>query len=454
MHRQDALPVAGAGGAEAEDDRRVREDKGRLLTATERTEIVIAGAGFAGLSAAAALREAGRDVLVIEARDRVGGRVSSRLNGLGERYDSGGQFLCDDMVEVVALAKRFGKTFVTTPVEGEFVVQPPMSDDEAAATYRGSIAIRARQKALDPSDPAIAGLTVAAWLQRQSDAPAAKSAYRSMIEGLWCQALERIPLWHLADNDRRITNEESELQYFLRETMHSLAEDLARSLGPVIRLNTPLRTVEHRADGVRLAADGLTVEARQAVVAMPLSRSARLRFEPALPPELTRALSVWDGGGVAKLKLRYATPFWRDAGLSGMVMWRDLHGLFACDSSADDGHAALTVFVGGPLGEAWLEQGEEATTATVLEKLVAALGPRAADTVDIALDRWTGSEWDGGGYGDLILDVSARDAETVLLAGHGPVHFASSDIAPTFPGYVEGAIAAGRAAAMRVLERG
>lgn len=222
----------------------------------------------------------------------------------------------------------------------------------------------------------------------------------------------------------------------------------------MVRLNTPLRAVEHGGDGVRLIADGLIVEAQQAVVATPLSRSARLRFDPPLPAATARALSVWDGGGVAKLKLRYATPFWRDAGLSGMVMWRDLHGLFACDSSPDDSHAALTVFVGGPLGEAWLEKGEDATIATVLEKLVAALGPRAADTVDIALDRWTGGEWDGGGYGDLILDVTARDTEAVLLAGHGPVHFASSDIAPTFPGYVEGAIAAGRAAALRVLARG
>ena len=90
------------------------------------------------------------------------------------------------------------------------------------------MAIRERMNAIEPDDPAIAGLTVAAWLDRQDDSADAKAAFHSMIEGLWCQADRAVPLWYLIDNDRRITNEVSELQYFLGETMHSLADDLAR----------------------------------------------------------------------------------------------------------------------------------------------------------------------------------------------------------------------------------
>jgi len=422
------------------------------LIGTERTDVVIAGAGFAGLSAAAALQEAGLGVIVVEARDRVGGRVGSRRYGLGERFDTGGQFFCEDMVEVTALARRFGKAFVETYVDGDIIMQPPMSEAEAEATYRGASAIRARQKGLDPDDPAIAGLTVAAWLDRQPDQAAAKSAYRSMIQGLWCQALERIPLWHLADNDRRITNRTSELQYFLRDTMHSLAEDLAAPLGDAVRLDAPVRQVQRAVDGVRVVADGLEVEARQAIVALPLSRAGRLDYAPALPPGLARGLSAWKGGAVIKLRLPYPEPFWRDAGLSGMVMWRDVHGLFACDSSVDEKHAALTVFVGGPLSIDWIRDGRDALTDTVLARLGAALGPKAARPLEAYIEGWIGSEWNDGGYGDLVLDVGARDAEAVVLAGHPPLHFASADISPSFPGYVEGAIIAGREAAARVLE--
>jgi monoamine oxidase len=422
------------------------------LSSTERTDVVIAGAGFAGLSAAAALKEAGLGVIVLEARDRVGGRVDSGVNRLGDRYDRGGQFICDDMPEVVKLARRFGKTFVTTPVEGEFIVQPSMSEEEGEATYMAAAAIRYREKMLDPNDAAIAGLTVADWLALQPDPPAAKAAYRSMIEGLWCHPLEIIPFWHLVDNDRRVTNQVSELQYFLRETMHSLAEDLAGTLGPALRLDTPVRRVEHGAGGLTLIADGLTVKARQAVIALPMSRAGRLDYAPALPPQLAHALSVWKGGSVAKLKLRYARPFWRDAGLSGMVAWRDVHGMFACDSSPDDGHAGLTVFVGGPLSLNWLERGEDALVATVLGRLSAALGPDAGKPLDVALARWSGDEWNDGGYGDLILDIAARDAEAIIRAGHGPLVFASSDIALSFPEYVDGAITSGHAAAAKVLK--
>ncbi|RUZ83163.1 FAD-dependent oxidoreductase, partial [Mesorhizobium sp. M7A.F.Ca.US.003.02.2.1] len=90
----------------------------------ERTDVVIVGAGFTGLSAALEMKKAGIDFILLEARDRVGGRVESRLNGLGERIDSGGQFLCEDMPELMAMVEARGKTLVETHVDGDFITQP------------------------------------------------------------------------------------------------------------------------------------------------------------------------------------------------------------------------------------------------------------------------------------------------------------------------------------------
>ena len=84
---------------------------------TERTDVVVVGAGFTGLSAAHELNKAGIDFVLLEARDRVGGRVEAVRNGLAERIDSGGQFLCEDMPELMALAKARRKTFVETYVD-------------------------------------------------------------------------------------------------------------------------------------------------------------------------------------------------------------------------------------------------------------------------------------------------------------------------------------------------
>ena len=416
----------------------------------ERTDVVIVGAGFTGLCAALDFQRAGIDFLVLEARDRVGGRVEAKPNGLGELIDSGGQFLCQDMPELMALAKAHRKTFIATYVEGDFITHPSMSVEQAERTYVTAMAIRERMNAIEPDDPSIAGLTVATWLERQKDAPDAKAAFRSMIEGLWCLALDKVPLWYLIDNDRRITNEVPELQYSLRETMQSLAEDIADDLGGRLRLNAPVKRIERGRQGVRAVTAGGVVEARAALVALPPATAAKLEFTPALPQNLAKALGVWESGAVLKILVRYPRPFWRERDLSGMVMWRDLPGLFACDTGKDIEHAALTVFVGGPLALRWHQLGAAELRAQVAARLVDALGPDAAGIVDFSVRDWTHDRWSGGAYSDLIVDVTARDAESTILAGVPPVYFAASEVSPSFPGYVEGAIVAGRIAAGKI----
>jgi monoamine oxidase len=87
----------------------------------------------------------------------------------------------------------------------------------------------------------------------------------------------------------------------------------------------------------------------------------------------------------------------------------------------------------------------------VTARLQQALGPDAAEFLDFSIRDWTGDRWSGGAYSDLIVDVTARDAERTLLAGAPPVHFASSELSPSFPGYIEGAIVAGRIAAGKIV---
>lgn len=422
-----------------------------MTTALERTDVVIVGAGFTGLSAALVLRKSGIDVVLLEARDHVGGRVEAVRNGLGERIDSGGQFFCEDMPEVTALAAARGKAFVETYVDGDFISHPSLSVEQAERTYYGAMAIRERMNAIEPDDPSIAGMSVAAWLERQPDPADAKTAFRSMIEGLWCLAMDKVPLWYLIDNDRRITNEAPELQYSLLETMQSLAEDLAGDLGDRVRLSEPVARIEHGPHGVRVVSASGAIEARKVLVALPPATAAKLDFAPALPSALGKALGVWESGAVIKILVRYPRPFWRERDLCGMVMWRDLPGLFACDASKDADHAALVVFVGGPLALRWRPLDDAALRAEVTARLVAALGPDAADIIDFSQRNWIEDRWSGGAYSDLIVDVTARDAERTIRAGAAPVHFASSELSPSFPGYIEGAIVMGRIAAGKIV---
>jgi len=414
-------------------------------------EVVVVGAGFCGLSAAAALRDAGVGVVVLEARDRVGGRVEARRNGLGEAVDTGGQFICDDMPEVIALARRHGKSLVTTNFDGDYVAQPAMTRRDAERAYSGSAALRERMNRMSPDDPRLAGLSVADWLDAENEPAEVKAAFRAMIEGLWCLDIASLPIWYLIDNDRRITNEVGELQYSLAETLHSLAGDLAWDLGDRVRLATPVTRIERGPHGVRVATERGTIAADAVLVAVPPAMAARIDYAPALPPALASALRAWRSGAVIKVLVRYRHAFWRDGGRSGMVMWREPSGLFAFDLSRDAEHAQLAFFIGGPLAVEWGRLGDAALRAEVKARLSAALGPQAGDTLDMTIRDWTDDRWSGGGYSDLVFDMQARDAEAVLRAGAPPLFFASSELSPSFPGYVEGAIVAGREAAAKIV---
>ena len=415
-----------------------------------RTRVIVVGAGFTGLSAAHALQQAGVDFIVLEARDRVGGRVESMTNGLGERIDTGGQYFCEDMPEISALAKAHGKTRADGLFPGKWLVEPETIVGTGDDLYRRLMAIRDRANEIDPDDPKIAKLSVRAWAETQPDAYDAQWAFLGMIEGLWCQPTDLLPLWYLISNDRRITNEVPELQYFLKETMHSLAEDLGRELGSRPRLGEAARSIRHGPGKVSIRTDAGLYEAEHAILAVPPVMARRLTYDPPLPVEVCQATSAWRSGKVIKALVRYDKPFWRDKGLSGSVFFLDPLGLYACDASRDD-HPAIVVFAGGSLAERWQRLGNQAAKLAILEKLRAALGSVAKTPLDVTLRDWTDDKWSGGGYSDTIMDFSAKDAEAILRRGLPSVSFASSELSPSFPGYIEGAIVAGRAAAERAI---
>lgn len=411
---------------------------------SQRHDVIVVGAGFTGLSAALSLVDKGMDVVVLEAAGRVGGRVESAVFGDGTRVDTGAQFVCDDMENVIALMARYGKTLVHTPMAGESIVQPPGRDDDEA--YAQARALRLRLRALDPADPALAGLTVADWLAAQPVSPDAALAFRSTVEGLWCRPIGELPLWYLVSNDRRITNRQTEIEYFVAETIHSLAEDMAAGLGSRLLTGHPVTRISVGSVGVEVIAAGASFLARQTIVAVPPVMASRIAYAPALPVKLSAALGAWRSGTVIKALIRYHTPFWHDEGLSGLVAWRDPVGLFSCDVSRNGPGATLVVFIAGPLAQSWRQMPQAELQETILEKLAGALGAEARNAADLIIRDWTDDLWCGGGYGDTICDMQARDAEDMLRAGFGPIRFASAELSPSFPCYVEGAIVAGRAA--------
>lgn len=418
-----------------------------MSEASKTLDVVVVGAGFAGLSAATELQRAGVDFVVLEARGRVGGRVEA-MSSLGSLFDTGGQFLCDDMPEVMALARMHGKTLVETPARGRAVVLPKMGDDIGKGSA-GSVALRQQMRDTDPDDPALASMSVRAWAEHVPADPLARTMFLGMIEGLWCYPADRMPLWYMISNDRRITNQVSELQYFLHETMFSLAGDMARSL-PVI-LNAAVDSIETTPAAVMVRTATMLYAARQVILTVPPVMAGRIAFNPPLTAETGRALAAWQSGAVIKVVLRYPDAFWQQSGSDGSAMWLDPRGIYVCNASHDDGHPALVMFAAGGIAMEWHRLGPDGIRQAVLSKLSAALGPAAAQPLDMLVRDWTDDPWSGGGYSDVITDMSATDAEEVLRRGATRIVFAPSELSPTFPGYIEGAIVAGRIGANRAI---
>ena len=388
--------------------------EGQVCCRTEvnRADVAIIGAGFTGLSAAHVLMDAGLEIIMLEARDRVGGRVESRLNNLGESIDTGGQYFCEDMPEVASLARRYGMAFCDGLFPGRYLVEPP--DRAADDLFRRFVAIRERANELNPLDPTIASLSVRDWADMQPDAEDARRAFIGSMEGLWCQPADALPLWYLVSNDQRITNTVPELQFFLKETMHALAHRLGEPLGTRLRLREAVTGIRYSGNRVTVRTAAGHYEARHAIVAVPPSMAKRVTFDPPLPAEFSHALSAWKSGSVIKALLRYDRQFWRDRGLSGSVFFLDPLGMYVCDASRDDDHPALVAFAGGTIARQWHERGEEAAKAAIIGKIAGALGPEAAKPIEVTLRDWTDDIWSGGGYSDTIVDFAAHDAEDVL----------------------------------------
>lgn len=413
----------------------------------ERVDVVVAGAGLTGLAAARELAAAGLSIAVLEARDRVGGRVESRVGPSGERFDTGGQFVCDDMPGIMALVREFGGTLLDMRRPGRPLDVPALSDADLEDRVD---ALRERVAALDPDDPALAGKSVEDWLVASDIEPAVAEAFRSLVDSLWCLDPAEFPLWHMIENERRFTNEVTELQYCVGETMHELAERMAAPLGAALRLATPVAAVERR--GERLLVETATgpIDAGFVLLAMPPAMAARVRLDPPASPGLAHALAVWKAGDVIKVMLRYPRPFWRERGLSGTVRWLEPRGLFACDASRRDKHA-LVLFVGASMSRRLAARPEEEIAAWSADAVTAAFGGGVPEPLDVHVRNWCGDAWSGGAYSDLIRDAAARDAQAVLIEGAGRLRFASSELSPSFPGYMEGALVAGRQAARRIV---
>jgi putrescine oxidase len=447
-----------------------------------QADVVVVGAGIAGLTAATVLAGAGMDVVVLEARDRVGGRVWNVEIG-GQANELGGQWIAPYQSAAHAMLEDLGIGLFDSFREGEHIYvdgeghavrfdghQEPLG---AAAERSYALAVEKLDKLaaeLDPEAPwehpraaEWDEVPFEAWLRAEVDETLARDLLRSFLGGGFMT--KPATAFSLLSGIATIAGAGSVDNLFEPDLcLHSrvvggsqlIPIRLAERLGDRVRLSAPVRSCRwsHDAGGTRLTldADGVAVSAAQAVFAVPPNLTARVAWDPPLPPWRMRLEQDISQGSVLKVLSVYEQPFWRADGLSGQgfapyQLVREVY-----DNTPPPGEpGVLCTFISGEYCEQVERLDRPERRSAILEGLASFVGRRALRPVDYIEVNWSAEDWTRGAYAATFAVGGLSRFGPDLRRPIGPLHWAASDLAGVGHMHMEGAIRSGTAAAHEIL---
>lgn len=439
-------------------------------------DVVVVGAGYAGLSAARAVSRAGLRVVLLEARDRVGGRVLTERTAEGRPLDLGAMWAGPGQDHLWSLAEEVGAATYRTHATGDGLLVdgarrqrftgaiPPVGLVGGPMTLLAMKRLDRLAAAVDLDRPWSGSAarrqdetTLAAWLHRNLPASRARRMVDLVLAEVLATDTASVSLLALLTYikgsgglDYLVSIKGGAQQDLFLDGADGPARAVQAELGAAVVLKAPVTGIRHRDGSVLVTGPDVHVRGRRVVVALPPPLAGRITYDPAMPARRDQLTQRAPMGSVMKILTAYGTPFWREQGLSGEAICLTGPVPAVFDVSPPGGPGLLCSLVPGRCSQELAALKPDDRRRAVLTQFAVLFGPAAATPEHYAEQHWADEQYSRGGYGAYMPPGVLTTVGAALREPVGLVHWAGTETATRYAGYMDGAISSGLRAAREV----